>query len=623
MHRHFLKSAKVFGRADSERVCDFLQFNGTGACYDYNIEVLNIPVQKIQAKVFVLRKVEQTPFFNVQQNCMEKEETIMKVWKKITALVLSFTVAASLAACGSGSGKSETTTTDSETTAEGTTAESKEGTESAGNYRDTLNVSYNAQPATFDPHVTGATATREIDRNVFEGLFEEDADGNPQPQLCENYEANDDNTEWTFKLREGILFHNGEEMKAKDAVASLNRWLDKNAIARKSIPTGYFEEVDDYTIKISLEQPCLLLPYVLCNYAQFSAILPASVIEAAGDENLSVEQLIGTGPFKFKEWVVDSHVTLERFEDYKPFTEESDGAWGNRTAYVDTVNIYFVTDTTTRLNGLESGEYDISTSLAFTDYQKASSMSGIEVMTENWNSITITMNKSDDSIMSDPKWRQIISYCMNAEEILEGGYSTMTDYVPYYADACYFDQNSQWYADVSSVQYQDLEKAKELLEEVGYDGTPIRMMTTQAYPELYNITLILQQQLEAIGVSVDLQVYDWGTMLTKISDTTAFDLYPMNYPASSAPVCINYLTKTNASGFTNDATLNDYILQMNSCSTVDEAKNFWYETVMPYCAEQVFILHLGTYDIITGVSDQVEGFENYYGMKLWGVRVAE
>ena len=79
--------------------------------------------------------------------------------------------------------------------------------------------------------------------------------------------------------------------------------------------------------------------------------------------------------------------------------------------------------------------------------------------------------------------------------------------------------------------------------------------------------------------------------------------------------------KTDASGFTNDAQLTAYIEEMQACATLEDAKQFWYDTVMPYCAEQVFILHLGTYDLITGVSDRVEGFENYYGMKLWGTRV--
>lgn len=521
-------------------------------------------------------------------------------FNKICAIVLLIGMSTLLTACGGGNKGSGNST-----------------------LKNTLNVAYNAQPATFDPHVTGATATREIDRNVFEGLFEEDADGNPKPQLCESYDKTDDNKEWTFHLRKGVKFHNGEEMKSDDVIASLNRWLDKNAIARKSIPSWKFEKVDDYTVKLILDEPCLLLPYVLSNYAQFSAILPASVIEKAGDNNIPIDQLIGTGPYKFEDWIVDSHVVLKKFNDYKAISKESSGAWGDRTAYTDTVNIYFVTDTTTRLNGLETGEYDIATNLAYTDTSKIEGIENVKLLKEDWNSITITMNKSESSVLSNSKWRQIISYAVDFNDILSGCYSTMTKYVPYSADACYFNKKSQWYADVSSIQHQDISKAKQLLKEVNYDGTPLKMMTTQAYPELYNASLILKQQLEDIGVKIDLQVYDWGTMLTKISDKTAFDLYPMNYPASSAPVCVNYITKTNASGFTDDQTLNEYILNMNSFFNIKDAKEFWYKTAMPYCADQAFILHLGTYDVLTGVSNKVEGFEQYYGMKLWGVKVYE
>ncbi len=495
--------------------------------------------------------------------------------------------------------------------------------EDSNTYKDVLNVAYNAQPSTFDPHVVGATATREITRNVFEGLFEEDSNGVPQCQLLESYEANDDFTEYTFYLRQGVLFHNGEEMTADDVIASIDRWLSNNAIARKSIPEWSLEKIDEYTVKMTMTNPCSTLPYVFSNYAQFSAIMPASVIEEAGDANLTADQLIGTGPYMFEEWAVDNYVKLVKFDDYVPCSEESDGAWGDRTAVTDTIYLYFVTDTTTRLNGLETGEYDVATYLAYTDYQRAAAIEDAYLDIENCNSVTITMNKSEDSIMSDVRWRQVISYACNIDEIMEGAYSSNSDAIFYYPDACYFNSDSMWYTDVSSVQYQDQEKAKELLEEIGYDGTPLKMLTTETYPELYNTCLILQQQLEAVGVSVELEVLDWGTMLTTITDTTAFDLYPMNYPASSAPNTINYLTKTNSSGFTNDATLNQYILDMNTLGTLEEQTEFWYDTVMPYCAEQVFILHLGTYDIINGYSSNVTGEEQYYGLMLWKLGVTE
>jgi peptide/nickel transport system substrate-binding protein len=149
------------------------------------------------------------------------------------------------------------------------------------------------------------------------------------------------------------------------------------------------------------------------------------------------------------------------------------------------------------------------------------------------------------------------------------------------------------------------------------------MMTTEAYPEFYNATLVMKQQLEAAGFAVDFQVYDWGTMLTRLGDTTTFDLYPMNYPFASNPASVMTLMKTDASGFTNDEKLNDYIIEMQAMPTFEEAIAFWKDTVQPYCAEEVFIINLGSYDFIYGVSDKVSGFDPYYGLKLWGVKVAE
>jgi peptide/nickel transport system substrate-binding protein len=523
----------------------------------------------------------------------------MKTGKNLCAVVSAAVLL--LAGCGSGS--------------------SKKGEEA---YRDTLNVAYNAQPSTFDPMVTGATATAEIGRLVFESLFEMDSNGDPKPQLCESYTKSDDNKEWTFKLRKGIKFHNGQEMKASDAAASLNRWITKNTIIQRAIKDGeQFTADGDYAVSIKLNNPCLLLPYMIAQYSQFAAILPASVIEAAGNKTLTPDQLIGTGSFKFAEWAVDNYVRLEKFDDYVPFTSEKSGSWGDRTAGVKTIKIYFITDPQTRINGLETGEYDIAASLSYTDIPRLKAMNSTKMITENFNVLTITMNKSKDSIMNNVKWRQIIGYAVNLDEIMEGAIPTVGDYKAYKADASYFGQTSPWYSGMKQNISYDPGKAKVLIKEIGYDGTPLKMMTTEAYPEFYNATLIMKQQLEAVGLKVDLQVMDWGTMLTRLGDTTTFDLYPMNYPFADNPASNMTLMKTNASGFTNDPKLNDLMLQMQALPSFDAAKKFWKETIEPYCSDEVFIINLGSYDYIYGVSGKVEGFKPYYGLALWGVKVAQ
>ncbi len=526
-----------------------------------------------------------------------------KLLRKMTALILAVMTTASLAACGGGSG-------------------SDSGSEQL---KDTINVSYNAQPSTFDPHITGATATAEIDRLVFERLFELDDKGVPHPQLAESYTVSEDNKEWTFKLRQGVKFHNGEEMKADDVVASLNRWLSKSAIAAKAIQTNneQFEKVDDYTVKISLENPCIMMTYILANFAQAAYIMPASVIEAAGSNNISADQLIGTSSLKFAEWSVDNYVKLEKFDDYKPFTSESSGSYGDRSVNFKTAMIYFITDTTTRLNGLQTGEYDISASIAYSDVDRLKTMDGVSMYTSMFNGLTITMNKSKDSRLSDPKWRQVISYAVNLNDIMEGSIPTVSGYKAYEANAGYFAKDSDWYTDLEQASKQDTEKAKQLLKELNYDGTPLVMMTTEAYPEFYNACLIMKQELEAVGVNVTLNVYDWGTMLTKLAQTDAYDLYPMNYPLDDNPASINYIRKANASGFTNDAQLDSYIKEMNAKATVEEAQSFWKDTIQPYCQEETFIINLGDYDYIYGASDKVTGFTPYYGLRLWGVKVAQ
>lgn len=525
-----------------------------------------------------------------------------KVMKKLTAIILCVAAVAALTACGGGSSAG-----------------------GDGTLKDTINVAFNAQPATFDPHTTGATATAEVGRLVFEKLFELDADGKPQPQLCESYTVENNNRDWVFKLRQGIKFHNGAEMKAEDVVASMNRWLSKSPIAAKAIQTNgeQFEKVDDYTVKLSLESPCLMLPYVIANFAQSAYIMPASVIEAAGSNQLTSEQLIGTSSLKFTEWAVDNYVKLEKFEDYKPFTTESSGNYGDRTVYFNTAMLYFVTDTTTRLNGLETGEYDISACLAYSDVPRLKSMSNATMYVTRRNSETITMNKSKDSRLSDPKWRQVISYAVNLDEIMEGAMPTIDGYTPYTASAGYFVEGSPWYVNMEQSSKQNKEKAKQLLAELGYDGTPLIMMTTETYPDLYNASLIMKQQLEDIGLKVTLNVYDWGTMLTQLAKTDTYDLYPMNYPLDDNPASVNYIRKTTASGFTNDPVLDAYIKEMNAKATDAEAQQYWKTVIQPYCAEQAHIIHLGHFDEVFGTSKNVTGFDPYYGVKLWGVKVTE
>lgn len=291
----------------------------------------------------------------------------------------------------------------------------------------------------YDPHASGATAVAQVATWIFEKLFELDENGEPKCQLCESYDVSSDNTEWTFHIRTGVKFHNGETMDADDVAASMNRWYSKSTIAQKAIQTtSQFEAVDDSTVKIKLDAPCLLLPYIIANDVQQASIMPKSVIDVAGNNNLSVDQLIGTSSLKFTEWVVDSYIRLDKFDDYVPFTEEYSGDWGNKSVNFDTAMIYIVTDSTTRANGLETGEYDIAFNIQNSDVSRLNASDNVKVENYGQGDMTITMNKSSGALFNDFKWRQVIGYAVDIAQMMEAAYPTIDGYCPYVVDGSYF-----------------------------------------------------------------------------------------------------------------------------------------------------------------------------------------
>lgn len=535
-----------------------------------------------------------------------------KRWKSLLSALLAVSIlCAAAVGCGpSNSGEGS-----------GTPSAGSDGGASAvdGPSKETVNVAYGAEPNTFDPHTTGATAARELGRCIYEGLFNLDANYEPQPELCESYDHNEDYTEWTFKLRKGVLFHNGQEMKADDVCASLNRWLAKSGIPSKSIYDGeQFEKVDDYTVKITLTHPVVLLPYILGNNSKFAAIMPASVVEEAGDGN--VTEYIGTGPLKFDEWKQTQYVHMVKFDDYQPYATEASGAWGNKTVNYKDIYIRFVTDPSTRMAGIETGEYDVADHLSYDDYDRLMSNSELQVKTDNANTINLIMNKKE-GMFTNELYRQALSYAISVEEIMTG---SLPKPELFNTTASFFAEvQKTWYVDTSKTVYQDVAKAQELLKQAGYDGTPCRIITTQAFPEFYNAALILQQELEAAGFKTELEVADWATMLNKLTDPGAYDCYVTNYPLASNPASIMYLTSTVNAGFTDDEGLNKMFDELNAQPSIEAASEYWKTTMNAYCNEKAFALNFGDYAYVYALTSKVKTCDLFYGICFWSIDVAE
>jgi peptide/nickel transport system substrate-binding protein len=358
-------------------------------------------------------------------------------------------------------------------------------------------VAIAAEPPGWDP---SASTSQEIARvmyhNVFEGLVRIDREGLIVPALAETWEVSDDGLTWTFRLRSGVKFHDGSDFGADDVVAKFERATDPDS---GHTHPEYYEAIEEVvgegdTVTFSLSRPSSALLYNLAR--------PDSIIYPAGTAESQRSDPIGTGPFRFVEWVAGSEVRLERFEDF----------YIDGVPYLDAVTFRIIGDPNARFAALQAGDIDmIGVALSPEAAIQADAAPNLKVTTgSNTTEITMALNNAVEPL-DNPMVRQAITHAIDKRAIVEGanfGFGTVigthaTPVEPYWID-------------IEPYPY-DPERARELLAEAGYgDGLSLRF----ELPEPYNIERtagqVIAQQLSEVGIDVDLSVVEWGTWIQRI-----------------------------------------------------------------------------------------------------------
>jgi peptide/nickel transport system substrate-binding protein len=206
-------------------------------------------------------------------------------------------------------------------------------------YRNELNIAITAQPPTLDSAMTVSQVGLSIATNIFEQLYTLNKDYTPVPDLAESVSISPDGLTYTFLLRRGVYFHNGKELKAEDAAASMNRWLANSSRAKSLLTNSQFDVVDDYTVALTVEYPASDVLIILATYAQFPSIMPKEIIDATPAGQM-VTEYIGTGPYKFGEWKQDQYLRLDRYDQYQSRTEEPSGFSGRKSAATEYLYFY-------------------------------------------------------------------------------------------------------------------------------------------------------------------------------------------------------------------------------------------------------------------------------------------
>lgn len=388
-------------------------------------------------------------------------------------------------------------------------------------------------PAVVDSVFSTATVTNNLSNQLFEGLFTFDEMFNPKPMLVEDYDLSEDGLTYTFKLRSGVKFHDGSEMTADDAVASLKRWGAINGRGKAIFKRmDSIEAPEDLTVRMVFNQPTGVLLSFLARAEAF--VIPAEMAEAAGEDQLSEDQFIGTGPFRFVEHMVDQHIRMARFDDYSSRDEEPDGMFGRRHAYVDTIDFIPVPDESVRANGVISGEYHFGDPLPpdFLDMLESDpSLTTIVAKPYYWYGPVFNKQKG---LFTNEAARHAVQLAFSQSEALKAGFGR-DELIR--ADPSISGEETAWYSVAGADAYDqpDPEKAKALLEEAGYEGETIRWITTHEYAYNFKFADYVKQQLEEIGMNVELVVSDWATVVQNRADPDAQEIFLTGFSQYAHP----------------------------------------------------------------------------------------
>jgi peptide/nickel transport system substrate-binding protein len=369
-----------------------------------------------------------------------------------------------------------------------------------------------------DPIWTTAYITRNHGYMIYDTLFAMDEKSDIKPQMVDKFSVSDDKLTYTFTLREGLLWHDGAPVKAEDCVPSIKRWAQRDSMGQKLMEfTKELKVVDDRTFQLILKEPYGL---VLMSLGKPSSnvpfIMPKRVAETPADKQIS--EFTGSGPFIFKvdEWKPGDKAVYVKNPKYKPRSEPPSWASGGKVAKVDRVEWVWIPDIQTAVNALIAGEIDyIETAphdlLPILEAEK--DKVGLLNINPLGNQYMFRMNHLHPPF-NNVKLRQAALAALQQEDFLKAVVGNAKYYKPCQA---MFICGTPLATDAGApvTMKADYERAKKLLKEGGYDGTPVVLMQSTDLAVLANLAPVAADALKKAGFNVDLQAMDWQTLVSR------------------------------------------------------------------------------------------------------------
>ncbi|HZS84616.1 MAG TPA: ABC transporter substrate-binding protein [Stellaceae bacterium] len=374
-----------------------------------------------------------------------------------------------------------------------------------------------ADLASLDPVWTTADITRNYSLAVFDTLYGYDAEFHVQPQMVEGHKVENDGRQWELTLRDGLKFHDGTPVLARDCVASIERCAKRNPMSGALMArTDEISAPSDKVIRIRLKKPFALLPDALAEI--YCVMMPERL--AKTDAFQQVTEAVGSGPFKFvaSERVPGSRVVFEKNADYVPRKsgKPSFNA-GPKIVYVDRVVWNFIPDSSTAAAALQSGEVDWweNPQLDLVPQLKADKNLVVKVTDRTGEIGCLRFNQLFPPF-DNPAIRRAVLAAIDQKEVMTGVAGSVPELVK--TDVGLFVPGTPMASDVGVAITRgpkDYAKIKQELEAAGYKGEKVVVLAATTIPAIFAEAQVASDALRKIGMNIDFQALEWGTVVQR------------------------------------------------------------------------------------------------------------
>ena len=455
-----------------------------------------------------------------------------------------------------------------------------------------------------DPHKAVAAGTKEVMFNVFEGLMKPTPEGDLIPAVAEKYEISDDQLTYTFTIRDGIKFHNGDPVTAEDVGESLARCKnggDGIFEVEAFSNIQHMETADSRSISITLGEPD----------SEFLSYLTTAVLPAGYDGQDTAP--VGTGPFKFVSRAAQDNIVLERFDDY----------WGEK-AYLDKVTYKIIENADSILMSLQSGAVDLFAHLTSTQVAQLGDDFNIEEGTMNLVQ-AMYLNHAEKPF-DDVRVRQALCCAIDRQQILDlafDGYGSLIGSSMYPAFGKYFDDS------LTNYYTYDVEKAKALLADAGYpDGFAMTITVPSNYQPHLDTAQVIVEQLKQVGITAEILPVTWESWLNDTYMGRQFQATVVGVDASTmtARALLERFTSTADNNFINYNNAEyDAIFQAALAAADDAAQTAAYKQAEANLTENAANVYIQDLADLVAIRKGLTGVRFYpiYVLDLSGIRYTD